>query len=163
LLWSYRGKIDAQTDRGTKGKSQEKAQLYWTFRWHGAGDPGMTRTCDLRFRKPSLYPAELRDRRPALTGGCLDAKYQSGGVIASPGNGWQQKSVPAKFRRGLQIQARLFNIPTRKSYSLTSSEERAGNTDLILRSLRSKRLEGWTQRMDSGPSFETRVRTRSSG
>jgi hypothetical protein len=26
------------------------------------GDPGMTRTCDLRFRKPSLYPAELRDR-----------------------------------------------------------------------------------------------------
>ena len=42
-------------------------------------------------------------------------------------------------------------------------EERAGNTDLILRSLRSKRLEGWTQRMDSGPSFETRVRTRSSG
>jgi hypothetical protein len=29
------------------------------------GDPGMTRTCDLRFRKPSLYPAELRDRGPA--------------------------------------------------------------------------------------------------
>ena len=28
------------------------------------GDPGMTRTCDLRFRKPSLYPAELRDREP---------------------------------------------------------------------------------------------------
>jgi hypothetical protein len=26
------------------------------------GDPGMTRTCDLRFRKPSLYPDELRDR-----------------------------------------------------------------------------------------------------
>src|SRR6266581_2509532 len=29
----------------------------------------MTRTCDLRFRKPSLYPAELRDRRPALGAG----------------------------------------------------------------------------------------------
>src|SRR6202035_615566 len=28
------------------------------------GDHGMTRPCDLRFRKPSLYPAELRDRRP---------------------------------------------------------------------------------------------------
>jgi len=28
-------------------------------------------------------------------------------------------------------------------------------TDLILRSLRSKRLEGWTQRTDSLPSFET--------
>src|ERR1700688_3699923 len=26
----------------------------------------MTRTCDLRFRKPSLYPAELRDRSPAF-------------------------------------------------------------------------------------------------
>src|SRR5712672_652725 len=30
--------------------------------------------------------------------------------------------------------------------------------DLILRSLRSKRLEGWTQRRDSRPSFETRAR-----
>ena len=29
------------------------------------GDPGKTRTSDLRFRKPSLYPAELRDRGPA--------------------------------------------------------------------------------------------------
>jgi hypothetical protein len=29
------------------------------------------RTCDLRFRKPSLYPAELRDRRPAVRSGCL--------------------------------------------------------------------------------------------
>src|ERR1700709_2150229 len=32
------------------------------------GDPGMTRTCDLRFRKPSLYPAELRDRRTPARG-----------------------------------------------------------------------------------------------
>jgi len=31
-----------------------------------------------------------------------------------------------------------------------------GNTGLILRSLRSKRLEGWTQQLDSRPSFETR-------
>src|SRR5687768_11684702 len=28
------------------------------------GDPGKTRTCDLRFRKPLLYPAELRDHEP---------------------------------------------------------------------------------------------------
>ena len=35
------------------------------------GDPGMTRTCDLRFRKPSLYPAELRDRNPRPFRGCL--------------------------------------------------------------------------------------------
>src|ERR1700754_810135 len=39
------------------------------------GDPGMTRTCDLRFRKPSLYPAELRDREPA--------SYQSGRITGS--------------------------------------------------------------------------------
>src|SRR5450631_2658719 len=31
------------------------------------------------------------------------------------------------------------------------------DTDLILRSLRSKRLEEWTQRADSRPSFETRA------
>src|ERR1700680_2492860 len=33
----------------------------------------MTRTCDLRFRKPSLYPAELRDREPAEVGGYCDS------------------------------------------------------------------------------------------
>src|SRR5262245_24761143 len=35
----------------------------------------MTRTCDLRFRKPPLYPAELRDR--------VAASYQSGPAVAS--------------------------------------------------------------------------------
>jgi hypothetical protein len=35
-------------------------------------------------------------------------------------------------------------------------------SDLILRSLRSKRLEGWTQSADSRPSFETRAQARSS-
>ena len=35
-------------------------------------------------------------------------------------------------------------------------------TVLIPRSLRRKRLEGWTQRLDSRPSFETRARARSS-
>jgi hypothetical protein len=35
-------------------------------------------------------------------------------------------------------------------------------TDLILRSLQSKRLEGWRQHADSRPSFETRRRRRSS-
>src|SRR5258705_13776343 len=38
------------------------------------------------------------------------------------------------------------------------NERIAGNTDLILRSLQSKRLEGWPQGMDSWPSFETRAR-----
>jgi hypothetical protein len=39
----------------------------------GGGDPGKTRTSDLRFRKPSLYPAELRDREPARQAWVLDA------------------------------------------------------------------------------------------
>src|ERR1044071_7044675 len=32
----------------------------------GRGDPGKTRTCDLRFRKPLLYPAELRDHGTSI-------------------------------------------------------------------------------------------------
>jgi len=57
----------------------------WSIRPHGFqsgdaknGDPGMTRTCDLRFRKPPLYPAELRDREAA--------SYQSGRALASRAN-----------------------------------------------------------------------------
>jgi len=41
-----------------------------------------------------------------------------------------------------------------KRNNLMLRSEIAGNTDLILRSLQSKRLEGWPQRMES-PSFET--------
>ena len=55
----------------------------WAFEGLGVGDPGMTRTCDLRFRKPSLYPAELRDRRPAGRRGRLKSPYQSAVMIAS--------------------------------------------------------------------------------
>src|SRR5712675_984753 len=47
--------------------------------------------------------------------------------------------------------------------SSSPAKEPVKNADLILRSLRSKRLEGWTQRTDSRPSFETRARARSSG
>ena len=38
--------------------------FYCAKRNMSVGDPGIIRTCDLRFRKPSLYPAELRDRMP---------------------------------------------------------------------------------------------------
>jgi hypothetical protein len=41
---------------GLAGGPSEKLSD-WFF-----GGPGKTRTCDLRFRKPLLYPAELRDR-----------------------------------------------------------------------------------------------------
>src|SRR5437660_12671166 len=42
-------------------------QLEWGFGLAAvqrplSGGPDRTRTCDLRFRKPLLYPAELRDR-----------------------------------------------------------------------------------------------------
>src|SRR5579872_6624701 len=47
------------------------------------GDPGMTRTCDLRFRKPPLYPAELRDRSGPLTAAARNSIYQSRMPIAS--------------------------------------------------------------------------------
>src|SRR5688572_24164562 len=58
------------------------------------GDPGMTRTCDLRFRKPPLYPAELRDRslhrRAPASAACIadpetDRKPLSPTGIAPPG------------------------------------------------------------------------------
>src|SRR5689334_19376340 len=42
------------------------------------------RTCDLRFRKPALYPTELRGRRPSNMGDCI-----------SPGRGDQ-----TRLRRG---------------------------------------------------------------
>src|SRR5580765_2237698 len=32
-----------------------------------SGDPGRSRTCDLRFRKPSLYPSELQGHSTILT------------------------------------------------------------------------------------------------
>src|SRR5580700_8028419 len=35
------------------------------------GGPDRTRTCDLRFRKPLLYPAELRDREAIVASGVL--------------------------------------------------------------------------------------------
>jgi hypothetical protein len=51
--------------------SNRPSSFCWLCEPSSGGDPGMTRTCDLRFRKPSLYPAELRDRGPAEGCGCL--------------------------------------------------------------------------------------------
>ncbi len=49
------------------------------------GDPGRLRTSDLRFRKPSLYPAELRDRMPLHTAtAVICSPYQSHGPVATP-------------------------------------------------------------------------------
>jgi hypothetical protein len=49
------------------------------------------------------------------------------------------------------------------TYGVVPAKEPVKDTDLILRNLRSKRLEGWRQRRDSRPSFETRAKARSSG
>ena len=51
------------------------------LRLQGNGDPGMTRTCDLRFRKPPLYPAELRDQANYI-------KHLSKPDLERSGNGW---------------------------------------------------------------------------
>jgi len=66
--------------------------------------------------------------------------------------------------RGEVVNTRLDVIAiTAPRSQVVFAKEPVKNTDLILRSLRSKRLEGWTQRMGSRPSFETRARARSSG
>src|SRR5581483_4828373 len=47
--------------QGNMEKAPERAPSFF-------GGPGGTRTSDLRFRKPLLYPAELRDRCANLPG-----------------------------------------------------------------------------------------------
>ena len=42
----------------------------------------MTRTCDLRFRKPPLYPAELRDRKTRKT----RSRFSRGSIAEPPPN-----------------------------------------------------------------------------
>jgi hypothetical protein len=44
------------------------------------GGPGKTRTCDLRFRKPLLYPAELRDQFNGACGALEVALYSIRGA-----------------------------------------------------------------------------------
>jgi hypothetical protein len=59
---------DHRTDHGVRSGRKAEATdqaIEWLRHAKEDGDPGMTRTCDLRFRKPSLYPAELRDREAA--------------------------------------------------------------------------------------------------
>src|SRR6266403_2753090 len=60
--------------------------------------------------------------------------------------------------RGEGVNVCLMDTSTQRAQSSSPAKEPVKDTDLILRSLRSKRLEGWTQRRDSRPSFETRAR-----
>ena len=101
----------------------------------------------------------------------------TGRANARPMTGSAKQSIKPQRKNGLLRCARndgatsnrlwLFENSNR-GYSLNTNAPHPqpsspANTDLILRSLRSKRLEGWTQRTDSRPSFETRARARSSG
>src|SRR5579863_531049 len=64
------------------------------------GDPGMTRTCDLRFRKPSLYPAELRDRSsPLVTAAAWKFHYQTPPRLASLPIAFQKDCAKGPFAR----------------------------------------------------------------
>src|SRR3989442_4792871 len=57
--------------------------------------------------------------------------------------------------RSPRLEGRGWVHPSRRA-QVRAPQSLRRNTDLILRSLRSKRLEGWTQNRDSRPSFETR-------
>src|SRR5690606_20102769 len=56
-----------ELDRGAHGKGRFCAYLWVVGTSSKTGDPGRARTCDIRFRRPMLYPAELRGRC-AMTG-----------------------------------------------------------------------------------------------
>ena len=77
------------------------------------GDPGRTRTCDLRIRNPPLYPAELRGRLPDLVG--------NGGPPVKSARFRPDEAGPTDFPAGavLLLSAyRLGPIFTNKSYYL---------------------------------------------
>ena len=73
------------------------------------GDPGKTRTSDLRFRKPSLYPAELRDRgyRPSIFSrdiasrpGATAAWTPQGIFDLEPGSVWLRQKAGGRLIHG---------------------------------------------------------------
>ena len=66
------------------------------------------------------------------------------------------RSATCRRRRRCRARSSRPRNMSRRPRRGRGSSCRTGD-DLILRSLRSKRLEGWTQRMDSRPSFETRA------
>src|SRR5258707_1221457 len=75
---------------------------------------------------------------------------------------YSQPRMPGPSHRPLLASEGIgHNTRTRLHGVWVPASEPVKNTDLILRSLRSKRLEGWTQRMDSRPSFETRPKAAS--
>src|SRR6267378_4457826 len=125
------------------------------------GSPGRAR------RKP-LKP--LRAGMPGDSGVLVVTRVRSTNTKCTRGRGCNgHPAFPTPSLGGRFINAsgasrgevaKLFQMNRNPPHSPPSSpaKEPVKDTDLILRSLRSKRLEGWTQRRDSRPSFETRAR-----
>src|SRR6266436_2980961 len=130
------------------------------------GSPGRAR------RKP-LKP--LRAGTSGDSGVLVVARVRSTNTKCTRGRGcnghpaFPTPSLGARFinasgaLRGEVANVRLMDKSRPNSQLSSPAKELVKDTDLILRSLRSKRLEGRTQRTDSRPSFETRARARSSG
>jgi hypothetical protein len=85
---------------------------------------------------------------------CVDAAVASHDLSAGrPCERRDPSPLAPKAKKGLGSSAE-----TRVRAVWVPAFEPVKDTDLILRCLRSKRLEGWTQRRESRPSFETRAR-----
>src|SRR5258708_35111962 len=125
------------------------------------GSPGRAR------RKP-LKP--LRAGMPGDSGVLVVTRVRSTTTKCTRGrgcNGHPAFPTPSKggrfinasgALRGEVANVRLMDKSRPNSQLSSPAKELVTDTDLILSSLRSKRLEGWTQRTDSLPSFETPAR-----
>ena len=67
----------------------------------GNGDPGMTRTCDPWFRKPMLYPAELRGLWPST----LLARSPARPLPASRTFGFRKPALSSRATRPAALRA----------------------------------------------------------
>ena len=122
----------------------------------------------MRARRKPLKP--LRAGMPGDSGVLVVTRVRSTNTKCTRGRGCNgHPAFPTPSLGGRFINAsgasrgevaKLFQMNRNPPHSPPSSpaKEPVKDTDLILRSLRSKRLEGWTQRRDSRPSFETRAR-----
>ena len=74
------------------------------------GGPGKTRTCDLRFRKPLLYPAELRDRAARCSISGRENQFVRGvsiaRIAAASWPGLSRPSTSLTLRRSQDVDAR---------------------------------------------------------
>src|SRR6266849_5079481 len=139
------------------------------------GDGGKTARSPGRARRKPLKP--LRAGTSGDSGVLVVTRVRSTTTKCTRGRGCQghpafpTPSMGGRFINGSGAsRGEVAKLCLRRSFkaiaphfqSSSPAKEPVKNADLILRSLRSKRLEGWTQRTDSRPSFETRARARSS-